>query len=121
MNAKVDLPAVLSSFDGAYKPRQIGTYNDNKLLLVKARGPFTWHVHEATDDLFLVLAGELRIELRDQADVTLGPGELYVVPAGVWHRPMADVEAQLLLIEPHGEPNTGNLVNSALFAEPDVS
>ena len=120
MDAKVDLHAVLATFDEAFKPRQVGTYNDNKLLLVKARGAFTWHVHEETDDLFVVLAGELRIELRDREPVVLGPGELYVVPRGVEHRPVADEEAQLLLIEPVGEPNTGTLVGSDFAAEPEV-
>ena len=119
MDAKVDLHAVLSTFDEAFKPRQIGTYNDNKLLLAKARGAFAWHSHPTTDDLFVVLAGELRIELRDREDVVLGPGELYCVPRGVEHRPVADEEAQFLLIEPEGEPNTGDLVDSEFFTEPE--
>lgn len=120
MDTKVDTATVLASFDEAYKPRQVGTYNENKVLLVKARGPFAWHVHEDTDDLFLVLAGSLRIELRDREPVVLGPGDLYVVPRGVEHRPVADEEAQVLLVEPLGEPNTGNLVDSELHAEPEV-
>lgn len=120
MDAKVNLHAVLAGFDEAYAPRQIGTYNDNKLLLGKARGPFAWHSHPTTDDLFVVLAGELRIRLRDREDVVLGPGELYVVPRGVEHCPVADEEAHFLLIEPQGEPNTGDLVDSAMFTEPEV-
>jgi mannose-6-phosphate isomerase-like protein (cupin superfamily) len=120
MDAKVDLAAVLATFHEAFKPRQVGTYNENKLLLVKARGAFAWHVHEETDDLFVVLAGELRIELRDREPVTLGPGQMYVVPRGVEHRPVADEEAHVLLVEPLGEPNTGNLVDSAFAAEPEV-
>ncbi len=120
MDAKVDLAAVLATFDEPYKPRQIGTYNDNKLLLGKARGPFEWHSHPTTDDLFVVLAGELHIQLRDREDVVLGPGELYVVPRGVEHCPVADEEAHFLLIEPVGEPNTGDLEGSALFTEPEV-
>jgi len=76
------------------------------------KGPFTWHRHEETDDFFLVLKGRLRIELRD-GTVELGPGELYVVPKGVEHRPVADEEAHILLIEPTGTPNTGDAATAA--------
>lgn len=120
MDAKVNLAGVLETFDQAYAPRQVGTYNDNKLLLGKARGPFAWHKHADSDDLFVVLAGELRIQLRDREDVVLGPGELYVIPRGVEHRPVADEEAHFLLVEPVGEPNTGDLADSAFFVEPEV-
>jgi mannose-6-phosphate isomerase-like protein (cupin superfamily) len=75
--------------------------------VVKAKGEFVWHRHDETDDFFLVLSGHLRIELRDRT-VSLGPGELFVVPQGVEHRPVADQEVQLLIIEPTGTPNTGN-------------
>ncbi len=119
MDAAIDTTAALAGFAEAYKPRQVATYNENKVLVVKARGPFTWHSHPDTDDFFLVLAGELRIELRDRPDVVLGPGQLYVVPAGVEHRPVADEEAHILLIEPVGTPNTGDAVGSPLFTEPE--
>ena len=76
------------------------------------KGPFTWHRHEETDDFFLVLKGRLRIELRD-GTVELGPGELYVVPKGAEHRPVADEEAHILLIEPTGTPNTGDAATAA--------
>ncbi|HEY3588394.1 MAG TPA: cupin domain-containing protein, partial [Myxococcaceae bacterium] len=74
--------------------------------------PFRWHRHEDTDDFFLVLKGRLRIELRD-GNVELGPGEIYVVPKGVEHRPVADEEAHILLIEPTGTPNTGDAATAA--------
>ncbi len=121
MDAKVNLHDALATFDEAYAPRQVGTYNDNKLLVVKPRGAFVWHVHEDTDDLFLVLKGELRILLRDREDVVLGPGDLYVVPRGVEHCPVADEEAHVLLIEPLGTPNTGSAgAASEAYREPEA-
>jgi mannose-6-phosphate isomerase-like protein (cupin superfamily) len=82
-------------------------------MVVKVDGPFTWHVHDGTDDFFLVLKGELDIELRDRT-VTLQPGELFVVPKGVEHRPHARKgEVHLLLVEPTGTPNTGDPATAA--------
>lgn len=107
MNEKVNLAAKLASFDEAFQPRIVAYYNDNKVQVAKTRGEFVWHSHPDTDDLFLVLAGKLVIELRDR-EIELEPGELFVVPRGVEHRPRADPEAHVLLIEPRGEPNTGD-------------
>jgi mannose-6-phosphate isomerase-like protein (cupin superfamily) len=76
-------------------------------MVVKVKGEFVWHKHDDTDDFFLVLSGRISIQLRDGA-VTLGPGEVFVVPKGVEHRPIAEHEAHVLLIEPQGTPNTGN-------------
>jgi mannose-6-phosphate isomerase-like protein (cupin superfamily) len=104
---KVDLAEKLASFDEAFAPRIVGYYNDNKIVVGKVRGEFVWHSHPDTDDFFLVLAGKLTIQLRDR-DVELGPGEMFVVPAGVEHCPKADSEAHILLIEPTGTPNTGD-------------
>jgi mannose-6-phosphate isomerase-like protein (cupin superfamily) len=77
------------------------------MTVVKLKGEFTWHSHAETDDLFHVLKGNLTIQLRD-GEVRLGPGDLYVVPKGVEHRPVAEEEVHLLLIEPAGTPNTGD-------------
>ena len=107
MQDKVDLAEKLASIDEAFQPRIVGYYNDNKLQVGKVRGEFVWHKHDETDDLFLVLSGRLTIQLRDR-DVELGPGELFVVPRGVEHCPKADSEAEILLIEPRGTPNTGD-------------
>jgi mannose-6-phosphate isomerase-like protein (cupin superfamily) len=104
---KIDLAAALASFDEAFQPRIVGDYNESKIMVGKVRGEFVWHSHPDTDDFFLVLAGRLTIQLRDR-DVELGPGELFVVPAGVEHCPRADDEAHILLIEPRGTPNTGD-------------
>jgi mannose-6-phosphate isomerase-like protein (cupin superfamily) len=83
--------------------------------VVKAKGEFVWHAHADTDDLFLVLRGSLTIQLRG-AEVRLGPGDLYVVPKGVEHRPVAEEEVHLLLIEPRGTPNTGDEATAAAKA-----
>ena len=108
MRDKVNIPEKLDSFSDHWAPRIVARYNDNEVCLVRVEGEFVWHSHEDTDDLFLVLDGELDIELRDRT-VTLGPGELFVVPKGVEHRPVARRgEVKLLLMEPAGTPNTGD-------------
>lgn len=110
--SKINLAEKLSTFSDHYSPRTVGQFNGHDLMVVKLKGPFVWHVHEDTDDFFLVLKGRLRIELRDRT-VELGPGELFVVPKGVEHRPVADEEVHLLLIEPTGTPNTGDYKTAA--------
>ena len=108
----VNLAAKLATFSEHWQPRTVGQFNGHDLMVVKLKGPFVWHLHEDTDDFFLVLKGRLRIELRD-GSVELGPGEIYVVPKGVEHRPVADEEVHLLLIEPTGTPNTGDRATAA--------
>ncbi|MBB5516880.1 mannose-6-phosphate isomerase-like protein (cupin superfamily) [Rubricella aquisinus] len=103
----INLAEKLSSFTEHWSPRIIGRYNDNDIMVVKVEGEFVWHDHPETDDFFLCLAGSVDIELRDEV-IHLDAGELYVVPAGVEHRPVARGEAHLLLIEPRGTPNTGD-------------
>jgi mannose-6-phosphate isomerase-like protein (cupin superfamily) len=108
----VNLARKLATFSEHFKPRTVGQFNGHDLMVVKVKGPFVWHQHDDTDDFFLVLKGRLRIELRD-GSVELGPGELFVVPKGVEHRPVADEEAHILLIEPTGTPNTGDATTAA--------
>ena len=103
----VDLAAKLATFSEPWQPRVVGEFNGHDLMVAKLKGEFTWHKHDDTDDFFLVLKGSLDIQLRDRT-VTLGPGELFVVPKGVEHRPVAKEEVHLLLIEPRGTPNTGD-------------
>jgi mannose-6-phosphate isomerase-like protein (cupin superfamily) len=105
---KVNLAEALTRFDERFSPKIVGYLNDYKLQIVKVEGEFVWHSHPETDDFFLVLQGELTIQLRDR-DVVLGPGELYVVPRGVEHCPRADEETHVLLIEPRDTPNTGDV------------
>ena len=107
MANKVNLAAKLDAFDDHWSPKIVGRYNDNDIMVVKVLGEFVWHHHDDTDDFFLVLKGKLTIE-TEQGDVTLGPGEFYVVPKGIRHRPVAAEETHLLLIEPGGTPNTGD-------------
>ncbi len=104
---KIDLAEKLETFDEHWAPRIVGQYNGNDLMVVKVLGEFVWHDHEETDDLFLVLKGEVDIELRGET-ITLREGQMFVVPAGVEHRPVARKEAHLLIIEPSGTPNTGD-------------
>jgi mannose-6-phosphate isomerase-like protein (cupin superfamily) len=108
----INLASKLSTFSEHWQPRVVGQFNGNDLMVVKAKGEFVWHKHEDTDDFFLVLKGSLNIHLRDGI-VTLGPGEMFVVPKGVEHRPIATEEAHVLLIEPRGTPNTGNAATAA--------
>ena len=112
MNDRVDLSAKLATFSEYFSPRTVAQFNDCDVMVVKVKGEFTWHKHDDTDDFFLVLRGVLDIELRDHT-VTLGPGEMYVVPKGVEHRPVAREEVHLLLIEPTGTPNTGDAATAA--------
>ena len=108
----INLAEKLATFSEHYRPRTVGTFNGHDLMVVKLKGPFTWHKHDDTDDFFLVLKGRLRIELRERT-IELGPGEIFVVPQGVEHRPVADEEVHLLLIEPTGTPNTGDPKSAA--------
>jgi mannose-6-phosphate isomerase-like protein (cupin superfamily) len=111
-NQKINLAEKLAMFSEHYRPRTVGTFNGHDLMVVKLKGPFTWHSHADSDDFFLVLKGRLRIEMRDR-HVELGPGEIFVVPRGAEHRPVADEEVHLLLIEPTGTPNTGDARTAA--------
>ena len=103
----INLAQKLSMFSGHWQPHVVGGFNGHDLMVVKVKGEFTWHSHPDTDDFFLVLEGNLVIELPD-GPVTLGPGELFVVPQGMEHKPVAKEEVHLLLIERSGTPNTGD-------------
>ena len=107
MSTVVDLAAKLGQFSDHWSPKVVARMNDYEIKVVKVQGKFTWHTHDDTDELFLVVDGELTIQLRD-GDVTLGAGQLYVVPRGVEHCPIAEGEVSALLIEPAGVVNTGD-------------
>jgi mannose-6-phosphate isomerase-like protein (cupin superfamily) len=106
--AKVNLEEGLSRFEDLWKPKIIAELNHYKVQLVKVQGEWVWHKHDDTDELFLLIAGRLTMQMRE-GDVELGPGDLLVVPRGVGHCPKADEVCQLLLIEPFGTPNTGDV------------
>ena len=103
----INLSEKLSQFASHWQPHIIAAYNGNDVMVAKLEGTFNWHSHPETDDFFLVLDGTIDIELRDRV-ITLNAGEMFVVPAGVEHRPVARSEAHVLLIEPSGTPNTGD-------------
>jgi mannose-6-phosphate isomerase-like protein (cupin superfamily) len=115
VDEKVNLTDKLALFDEHFAPRTVAAINDYKVQVVKVLGEFVWHSHPETDDFFLVLKGRLEIELRDRT-VVLEEGELFVVPRGVEHRPVARDEAHVLLIEPQGTVNTGDAEPSGLTA-----
>jgi len=111
---KVNLAEKLSLIVDYWKPHIVGELNGQYVKLVKFRGPFTWHHHDAEDELFLVVKGRFRMELREdghEREVWLEEGEMIVIPRGVDHRPVADKEAQVLLFEPASTLNTGNVSN----------
>jgi mannose-6-phosphate isomerase-like protein (cupin superfamily) len=112
MSNAIDLSEKLSTFAEHWSPRTVTQFNDCDVMVVKVQGEFVWHKHDDTDDFFLVLKGKLDIQLRDRT-ITLGPGQMYVVPRGVEHRPAAGEEVHLLLIEPTGTPNSGDVATAA--------
>lgn len=103
----VNLAACFAKFQDRWSPKIVGQVNDMHLKLVKLEGEFVWHAHADTDELFLVVSGELTIELRDREAVTLKYGEFFIVPRGVEHRPVATGACNVLLLEPAGTVNTG--------------
>ena len=113
MPTAISLTEKLHAFSEHWSPKIVAQFNGHDVMVVKVKGEFVWHSHAETDDPFLVLKGNLVIELRD-GEVRLGPGDLYVVPKGIEHRPVAEEEAHLLLIEPHGTPNTGDPATAAV-------
>jgi mannose-6-phosphate isomerase-like protein (cupin superfamily) len=106
-------------FSERWRPKTIARLNGQEVKLIKVLGVFPWHRHEVEDELFLVWRGVFRVEFRDRV-VTLGPGEMVVVPAGVEHRTAADEEAEVLCFEPAGVRNTGN-VEDAVFTAPSCA
>ncbi|MEA3014775.1 MAG: hypothetical protein QOD42_3320 [Sphingomonadales bacterium] len=106
----VNLADKLGRFSDHWNPRIVGRYNGNEVRVAKLEGAFVWHSHAETDELFLVLKGRLTIHFRDGAR-TLDPGEFLVVPKGLEHRPVAEGEVELLIMDKEGEPNTGEIVS----------
>lgn len=104
----VNLEEKLGHFSSHWDPHVIADYNENDVMVVKFLGEYPFHKHETTDDFFLVLEGEIEIDIEAEPSRTVRAGELFVVPRGVVHRPRAAKEAKVLLIEPKGEPNSGN-------------
>jgi len=115
----VNLAEKFKLFTDQWKPRVVAEMNDYQFKVVRLEGDFIWHDHQDTDEAFLVLEGTLRIDFRDGA-VSIGPGEMYVVPKGVEHKPFAEREVKLMLIEPRGVRNTGDAPANERTAANDV-
>lgn len=114
----VNLAEKLRGITEYWNPKIVGELNGQQVRLAKARGDFVWHRHQNEDELFLVLEGVLRIELRDGA-LKLGPGEMFIVPRGIEHRPVAEEEVHLLLFEPSSTLNTGDVRNERTVDRPE--
>jgi len=115
MDSVINLKEKLSKFSERWKPKIIAQMNNYHFKLAKVQGEFVWHDHPETDEMFLVLKGQLEIHLREGV-VTLNEGEMYVVPKGVEHKPVAESECHIMLIEPAGTVNTGDVVNEKTAA-----
>ena len=113
----VNLSEKLAQITEYWDPHIVGELNGQEVRLAKVKGDFIWHSHENEDELFLVLKGVLRLELRD-GSVTLKPGEFHIVPRGVEHRPAAEEEVHLLMFEPASTLNTGNVRNERTVEKP---
>jgi mannose-6-phosphate isomerase-like protein (cupin superfamily) len=108
----INLAEKLATFTEYYPPCVVGQFNGHDLKVVKVKGPFNWHKHDDTDDFFMVLEGSLTIQLRE-GDVHLNRGDVYVVPRGVEHCPIAEEEAHIMLLELRDTPNTGDVTTAA--------
>ncbi len=104
----INLEEKLSQFSTHWDPHVISDYNNNDVMVVKFQGEFPFHKHDDTDDFFYVLEGEMFMDIEGEAPRLVKAGELFVVPKGVVHRPRAENEVKVLLIEPKGEPNSGD-------------
>lgn len=116
---KVALTAAFARITEHWRPKVVAELNGQEVKVVKVQGEFVWHHHDVEDELFLVHKGRLRMEFRDRV-VELGPGECLVVPHGVEHRPVAVDEVELILFEPSGVKNTGNVTHETLTAPSGV-
>jgi mannose-6-phosphate isomerase-like protein (cupin superfamily) len=114
----INLQNKFAKFNELWSPKVVAEMNDYQFKISKLQGEFVWHNHASTDETFLVIEGTLRIDFRD-GSVTLGPGEMFVVPKGVEHKPYAEKEVKLMIIEPRGVLNTGEQ-GGHLTAKPDV-
>jgi len=114
---KVTLAEKFAMIQDHWNPRIVGELNGQQVKLVKIHGAFDWHHHDNEDELFLVHRGSFRMELRDRS-VELAPGDIFIVPRGVEHRPVADEETEIVLFEPASTLNTGNLVSKRTVRSP---
>ena len=114
---KVGLAQKFAAIDDHWKPRIVGELNGQHVKLVKIQGAFDWHHHAGEDELFLVHRGSFQMEFRDRT-IELAAGDMLIVPRGLEHRPVAEEEAEIILFEPAGTLNTGNVVSERTVREP---
>ena len=115
----IDIRSKYKLFIEQWQPKVIAKMNDYQFKIAKIEGEFTWHSHKNTDETFIVIKGEIDIQFRD-GFVKVKEGEMFVVPAGVEHKPVSKKESQIMLIEPHGVVNTGDNTSNDLTAKNDV-
>ena len=116
---KINLRDKLACFDETWSPRVIGELNGQHVKLAKLQGEYFWHRHEHEDELFMVIRGQLRLELRDGV-VDLSPGDVFIVPRGVEHKPVAEELTEVLLFEPATTRNTGDVINERTIEPEDL-
>ena len=109
MSKVINIQEKLHLFTDQWSPKRIGKLNGQQILLAKIQGEFVFHKHDNEDELFMVIQGQLKLELKDQT-VTVNPGEFYIVPKGVEHKPIAEAETHLLLFEPLSTKHTGDVM-----------
>ncbi len=107
----INISEKFNLFNDHWTPKKIGELNGQQILLAKLKGEFTWHAHEKEDELFFVIKGNLKIEFRDNS-IELNEGEMYIIPKGVEHKPIAKKEVHVLLFEPLSIKHTGNIINN---------
>ena len=115
----IDIRSKYKLFSEQWQPKVIAKMNDYQFKIAKIEGEFRWHSHKNTDETFIVIKGEIDIQFRD-GFVKVKEGEMFVVPAGVEHKPVSKKESQIMLIEPHGVVNTGDNTSNDLTAKNDV-
>jgi len=113
---KVNIVEKFAKFEDYWNPRVIGELNGSEVKATKLKGEFMWHTHDNEDEMFLVVKGRLRIRLKDK-DISINEGEFIIIPRGVAHLPIAEEEVHVLLFEPKGTLNTGNVVNERTVAQ----
>lgn len=118
-HSKVNLSKTFSAINEHWRPRVVGELNGQEIKLVKFQGEFPWHHHENEDEMFMAINGSFDLEFRDKK-VTLNPGEFIIVPRGVEHRPVAETEVEVMLFEPAGVRNTGNIVDG-VYTDPKTN
>jgi len=115
---KVNLAEMFGRFHDQWRPKVVGEVNDSLVKLVKFRGEFVWHHHDYEDEMFLVVKGRMRMQLRDR-DVIVEPGEFIIIPHGVEHKPVAEEDTEVVLFEPNSTLNTGNIHNERTVPKPE--